>query len=190
MVITAQYNQKEEILFLTKETHGQGKMGSFIKEDKKVLIFDQNKKLSGVNYFDFKDSKLKNGIVENDKINTLITEEFDSEYQSPFVIGKIIEITAHPKSEKLNVCMVDLGEKKEQIVCGAANVQLGSLVIVAVVGAVLPSGLEIVPTKLIDVPSNGMICSYKELGLLQSEPGIAILSNSEEIGTSFFKKVR
>src|SRR5699024_4676840 len=80
----------------------------------------------------------------------------------------------HENADKLSVCNVDVGEEILQIVCGAPNVDKGQKVVVAKIGAIMPSGLEIKPTKLRGVPSNGMICSKKELGLPQP---------SEEKGT-------
>ena len=38
------------------------------------------------------------------------------------VIGHVLEKTAHPSSDHLSVCKVDVGDKVLQIVCGAPNV--------------------------------------------------------------------
>lgn len=56
---------------------------------------------------------------------------------SNLVIGKVISCEDHPDSDHLHVCQVDLGDKIEQIVCGAPNVAAGQKVIVARVGAKL-----------------------------------------------------
>src|SRR5699024_12129975 len=94
---------------------------------------------------------------------------------------------AHEGGDQLSVCNVDVGEETLQIVCGAPNVDKGQKVVVAKVGAMMRSGLEIKPTKLRGVPSNGMICSKKELGLPQpsEEKGIYILEDSYQVGEAF-----
>ncbi|CUV65798.1 Phenylalanyl-tRNA synthetase beta chain [Sulfurovum sp. enrichment culture clone C5] len=94
------------------------------------------------------------------------------------VVGEIISCEKHPDADKLNVCSVDLGFGKRQIVCGAANVVYAKYVAVATIGAVMPDGLEIKPTKLRGVESDGMICSADELGLPSVGSGIMILDES------------
>lgn len=97
------------------------------------------------------------------------------------VVGKVTACEKHPDADKLNVCQVDLGTETRQIVCGAANVAAEQYVPVAVVGAVMPGGLEIKPVKLRGVDSAGMICSSTELGLPKTNDGILVLD--ESIGT-------
>ena len=94
------------------------------------------------------------------------------------VIGKILSCEKHPDADKLNVCQVDIGLGTRQIVCGAANVVDATYVAVATIGAVLPDGLEIKPTKLRGVESDGMICSANEIGLPNIGSGIMILDDS------------
>jgi phenylalanyl-tRNA synthetase beta chain len=84
---------------------------------------------------------------------------------SNLVVGYVKEIEKHPDADKLNVCQVDLGDKVEQIVCGAPNVSKGQHVIVSKVGAVLPGGFKIKQSNIRGVESNGMICSLAELGI-------------------------
>lgn len=79
-------------------------------------------------------------------------------------IGHVLECEDHPDSDHLHVCKVDLGDKVDQIVCGAPNVKAGLKVIVAKPGAKLPGG-EIKNGVIRGVESNGMICSLLELGV-------------------------
>ena len=81
------------------------------------------------------------------------------------VIGKVLEKKKHPDADKLNICQVDLGTEKVQIVCGAKNVDQGQFVPVAVVGCDLGNNFKIKKAKLRGVESNGMICSSTEIGL-------------------------
>ncbi len=94
------------------------------------------------------------------------------------VFGKVLECEKHPNADKLNVCQVDIGSSVRQIVCGASNVRAGLDVVVAVLGAEMPSGLVIKPVKLRDVDSDGMICSASEIGLPDLGKGILELDSS------------
>lgn len=82
------------------------------------------------------------------------------------VIGEILECEEHPDSDHLHVLKVDEGEKYgvAQIVCGAPNARKGLKVIVARPGAKLPA-VEIKPSVIRGVESNGMCCSLLELGV-------------------------
>jgi phenylalanyl-tRNA synthetase beta chain len=92
------------------------------------------------------------------------------------VIGRVVERQPHPNADKLSVCQVDIGASETlNIVCGAANVRADIYVPVATIGTYLPNiDLKIKPAKLRGVPSQGMICSLKELGLPTDVDGIHI----------------
>ncbi|WP_347549247.1 YtpR family tRNA-binding protein [Pseudalkalibacillus hwajinpoensis] len=104
-----------------------------------------------------------------------------------FVVGFVEEMEKHPNADKLNICQVNVGEEKLQIVCGAPNVDEGQKVVVAKVGAVMPSGMIIKDASLRGVESTGMICSARELDLPDApqEKGILILPDDYEIGSEF-----
>ncbi|MFC2057818.1 phenylalanine--tRNA ligase subunit beta [Campylobacterota bacterium] len=100
------------------------------------------------------------------------------EIASKVVIGKIISCEKHPDADKLNVCQIDVGSGKRQIVCGAANVVDAEYVAVATIGAVLPGDFVIKHAKLRGVESEGMVCASSELGLPDTGKGIMILDES------------
>lgn len=82
------------------------------------------------------------------------------------VVGRIISLEPHPRSDRLTLVRVDIGGSMLTVVCGAGNLQAGQLVPVALPGAVLPGGggpLE--ATDILGVRSGAMICSASELGL-------------------------
>lgn len=116
-----------------------------------------------------------------------LDDKLDFDLSPKFVIGHVLEKKQHEDADKLSVCQVDVGEEVLQIVCGAANVDKDQKVVVAKVGATMPGGLEIKPTELRGVSSNGMICSKSELNLPQAEDekGIYILDESYKIGEAF-----
>ncbi|UFT98072.1 DUF4479 domain-containing protein [Radiobacillus kanasensis] len=109
------------------------------------------------------------------------------DFSPKFVVGYVKEKEQHENADKLSVCQVDVGEATLQIVCGAPNIDAGQKVVVAKVGAIMPSGMEIKPTQLRGVDSHGMICSMKELGLPNApkEKGIYVLDNQYEAGQAF-----
>ena len=101
-----------------------------------------------------------------------------------FVVGEVLTCEKHPDADKLKVITVNVGEETLQIVCGAPNVEAGQKVVVALSGAMMPSGLLIKPSKLRGVDSNGMLCSKRELGLPQEEVrGILVLDEDTKAGT-------
>ena len=118
------------------------------------------------------------GISTDDLVKTFnsIGLEVDrvQSYNIPnkIIFAKVLECEKHPDADKLNVCKVDIGTSIRQIVCGASNVRAGLNVVVATIGAVMPSGLVIKPVKLRGVESEGMICSANEIGLEDCQDGI------------------
>ncbi|CUB17203.1 Phenylalanine--tRNA ligase beta subunit [Bacillus subtilis] len=104
-----------------------------------------------------------------------------------FVVGYVESKEKHPNADKLSVCKVNVGEETLQIVCGAPNVDQDQKVVVAKVGAVMPSGLVIKDAELRGVPSSGMICSAKELALpdAPAEKGILVLEGDHKAGDAF-----
>src|ERR1700683_4011955 len=98
---------------------------------------------------------------------------------SGVVVGEVVESGRHPDAEKLSLCQVTTdGSNRLQIVCGAQNVRAGLKVVVAMVGARLPSDVVIQRAKLRGQESNGMLCSARELGLGDEHDGIMELAAS------------
>lgn len=95
---------------------------------------------------------------------------------SGVVVGEITRVVAHPNADKLTVCEVEVGAGEIiSIVCGAPNAAAGIKVPCALVGAILPGGIEIGATTLRGVQSQGMLCSASELGLYEDHTGLLIL---------------
>ena len=77
------------------------------------------------------------------------------------VVAQILKSEPHPNADRLSVCEISAGDRKQQIVCGAKNYKVGDKVPLAPVGTRLPGGVEIKETKLRGVASEGMLCSAK-----------------------------
>ncbi|WP_340639662.1 YtpR family tRNA-binding protein [Bacillus atrophaeus] len=116
-----------------------------------------------------------------------IEEKLTVDLSPKFVVGYIESKEKHPNADKLSICQVNTGDETVQIVCGAPNVDQGQKVVVAKVGAVMPSGLVIKDAELRGVASSGMICSAKELDLPDApkEKGILVLEGEYEAGEPF-----
>ena len=101
--------------------------------------------------------------LSGSKVETI--ERLDESLKN-VVAGKILSMEKHPDSDHMWVCQLDVGrEEPVQIVTGAWNIHIGDLVPAALHKSVLPGGVKIEKGKLRGVPSNGMLCSLKELGL-------------------------
>lgn len=117
-------------------------------------------------------SALEGIIVQGDLINRVVTCKFNS-------------IEKHPDAEKLNVCLVDIGEDEDlQIVTAATNMKVGDIVPVALHKSTLADGTEIKKGKLRGIVSNGMFCSEAELGLKGEDEvdGLMILPSDAPLG--------
>ena len=119
-------------------------------------------------------------------------EEVGNNYKK-VVVGRIVKKAAHPDSDHMWVCQVDVGENNVgadgapaplQIVCGAQNFNEGDRIPVALVGAEF-GDFKIKKSKLRGVVSNGMNCSERELGLGSDHAGIMILPADAPVGMPF-----
>ncbi len=100
------------------------------------------------------------------------------------VVGEVMECGQHPNADKLRVTKVNVGgDRLLDIVCGAPNCRQGLKVAVATVGAVLPGDFKIKAAKLRGEPSEGMLCSFSELGISDDHNGIIELPADAPIGT-------
>ena len=100
-------------------------------------------------------------------------ERMDAEIKN-VVVGKVVSMVPHPNSDHMFICQVDVGQEEPiQIVTGAQNVHEGDLVPAALHNSWLPGGVHITKGKLRGEKSNGMLCSFEELGLTQNDlPGV------------------
>ena len=90
------------------------------------------------------------------------------------VVGKVVSMVRHPNSDHMWICQVDVGQEEPvQIVTGAQNVHEGDMVPAALHNSWLAGGVHITKGKLRGEKSNGMLCSFQELGLTQNDmPGV------------------
>ncbi|MFD2681629.1 YtpR family tRNA-binding protein [Bacillus seohaeanensis] len=174
---------------------------SFERKGDAARLFDAaSGKTVGYNLFqasNYLDVSEKGQVEMNDeKLKTIneaikkngFDEVLEADFTPKFVVGYVEEKEKHPNADKLSICKVNVGKETLQIVCGAPNVDSGQNVVVAKVGAVMPSGMLIKDAELRGVASSGMICSAKELNLPNApqEKGILVLENDKyEAGQPF-----
>lgn len=164
-----------------------------------TLIRDENNNLIGLNIFNVENLKLtgEGNIELSDEQKEMLQArlekngikiDLEGNNDDYFIVGEVLTKEKHPDADKLSVTTVKIDEENIlQIVCGASNVEAGQKVVVATIGAIMPSGLLIKPSKLRGVESNGMLCSRKELGLSYDESikGILVLDENTKVGTKF-----
>jgi tRNA-binding protein len=188
-----------DTLIITLEPGFEGEVDHEEKGDAVRILDKDSGKTVGFNLFSassYMELNAKGQVEMNDgklgQINEALKkngfeEVLEADFSPKFVVGFVTEKEKHPNADKLNICKVDVGGDTLQIVCGAPNVDQGQKVVVAKVGAVMPSGMVIKDAELRGVPSSGMICSAKELDLPNApqERGILVLEDSYEIGQPF-----
>lgn len=166
------------------------------QKDNVVRIFNEkNDEAIGFNFFDlgekleiqnesgqvFLDDKQVD-VLNDTLVKAGFSDKLEADKSPKFVIGHVDEMKAHPDSDHLHITQTDVGlDKPVQIVCGAPNIDEGQLVVVALPGAVMPTGKEIWPGELRGVDSYGMICSARELGIPNApqKRGILVLDQGK-----------
>jgi phenylalanyl-tRNA synthetase beta chain len=109
-------------------------------------------------------------------------------------VGEVLKVEKHPNADRLTVVSVDYGAGEPMnVVTGAPNLrvgQKGQKVAFAIAGARLIDGysrelkyITLKPGKIRGIPSDGMACSEKELGLSDDHTGILLLDEDAPVGT-------
>jgi len=131
-----------------------------------VNVLNASKKINGLtNGLLFPTSDLLN------QIKTITGLDLANEFTNGFKVGEI-ESCEEVEGTHLHKCVVSIGDKKLNIVCGAPNARVGIKVVVATAGTMLPRGKAIIPGELRGMKSEGMLCSYRELAIDKPSNGI------------------
>ncbi len=116
------------------------------------------------------------------------------------VVGQVVSVKQHPDADRLTLVEINYGAGVEQVVTGAPNLfmykdveQLPTLkVAFARNGAVLIDAhseenprpkKKLKASKIRGIPSNGMVCSERELGISEEHEGILLLREDAPVGT-------
>ncbi len=105
---------------------------------------------------------------------------------APFRIVHVIEAVQHPNADRLRACKVDTGDGIVSVVCGAPNARTGMKAVLGSPGAFVPGlGITLKVGEIRGVKSEGMMCSYRELGLGEDHEGIIDLPDDAPVGMSY-----
>src|SRR5712691_532468 len=119
------------------------------------------------------------------RIGLEVEEVFDPAAAfAPFRVAQVLKAEKHPNADKLQVCEVDTGTERLQVVCGAPNARAGLKGVFAPVGAYV-SGIDLTLTKakIRGVESSGMLLSERELELSDEHTGIIELDPKAKVGS-------
>lgn len=103
------------------------------------------------------------------------------------VTARLESVEPHPKADRLHLCHVSDNRRTYRVVCGAPNLQIGSIVPLALPGAQLEGGVTLQETEIRGEISQGMLCSQMELGVGDDTSGIWILAPDTPVGISISK---
>src|SRR3954447_1156750 len=114
--------------------------------------------------------------------------EIGAEWDKVYV-GYVEQVEEHPNADRLKLVRVVAGEHHLTVVTGAPNIAQGQKVPLALVGARLwdghsdePKRITLKASTIRGVPSEGMVCSEKELGLSDEHEGIMVLPADAPVG--------
>jgi len=102
------------------------------------------------------------------------------------ITARVIKTERHPDAAKVHRVFLDNGDGTEHHVwCGAFNMQPGDIIPWATPGTTMPDGRLIETKPIVGIPSEGMCCSARELGLGDDHGGILIMDPSTPIGVPY-----
>ncbi|VFP85755.1 phenylalanine--tRNA ligase subunit beta [Candidatus Erwinia haradaeae] len=100
------------------------------------------------------------------------------------LIGEVVACIQHPRSNELYIITVNIGTGSLlRIICSSGNCCQGLKVVVAPAGAILPGNNIIKKTTLKGEISEGILCSFANLGIPIKKEGIIELPINASIGT-------
>jgi tRNA-binding protein len=202
-MLIASYNPSQMgdilVVILGEDVENQAE----IEKNDVVKIFDsETNKTLGFNFLNVSkflphiaelNGQIKLSQQDIDTLNKVLTDndlkaEISADNDPKFLVGYVKSVKPHPKSDHLKITeTVVNNDEVLQIVSSSPNMQEDIKVVVAKVGAMMPSGLIIWPGELKGEASNGMICSGRELKIPNApqKPGALILPDSFKVGDAF-----
>lgn len=100
------------------------------------------------------------------------------------LIGKVTSCITHPNAHEWNIISVDIGFRNTiNIISKVFDVYKGMKIVVAPVGAKLSDNIIITEINIEGEISEGVLCSFFELGMFEYEDDIIILPLDAPVGT-------
>jgi phenylalanyl-tRNA synthetase beta chain len=104
----------------------------------------------------------------------------------PFTVASVVSAERHPNADRLKLCIVDTGQDRVQVVCGAPNARAGMKGVFASAGTIIPrTGAMLKESVIRGVASRGMLCSAYELGLGDDHEGIIEVPQDAPVGVKY-----
>ena len=163
--------------------------------EKMQNIFAKKHNLSWPERFE---SRIANGeefiVPENlfnridDETVTALTEKYSAKTENEIVpvVAKIVDVKNHENRDNLHILTVNDGVQNLQVVCGAPNVHVGMVGVLAPVGCILPGQKKPIAQRTVSgVESFGMMCSAAELGIGKNTDEIIELDKNSKIGEKY-----
>ncbi|MGL4252310.1 MAG: YtpR family tRNA-binding protein, partial [Metamycoplasmataceae bacterium] len=163
-----------------------GEITSKIKENY-VFIYGEDNSLLGINIFNYKNefSDIKEGYHKfSDENFAKIAKKFPNEMKKTenknfFVTAIVKEINNHPKNDRLKILLVETKDNKRlRIITNVVDLKIGSKYLFAIKNAFLATGMIIDETKIMGEQSQGMICSWKSLGI--EKEGLIVIHDNKD----------
>ncbi len=147
-----------------------------IKQDGDFILILSNNKVVGINIFNYQNYfNVKEGYHKiNDEQKQYLLNKFNSylkeeDFDDFYKIGKVNKIKQHSSSDKLKILNVEFKNENKQIITNVQTLEEGKNYLFATNGSITYSGLRIIDSKVMNVKSEGMIMSYKSLGINKDE---------------------
>ncbi|MGL4343440.1 MAG: hypothetical protein ACRCRZ_02665 [Metamycoplasmataceae bacterium] len=155
----------------------------FEKEENVLFIFRKNYELIGMNIFNYKNffKNIKSGFhkLSEEDLKFLIDkfpDKFKNYYSEDFLqISTIKETNIHPKNPRLLVMKIQNQIGEFQVLTNILDIKKDEKYLIGMNGTVLADGTTIVESKINNVISQGMLISYKALGVQKN--GLFNVSN-------------
>ncbi len=130
--------------------------------------------------------------IDDDRVKELSAKYAKRKEIPQLVAAKIIEVKEHNTRADLHILTVDCGTGENlQIVCGAPNVRVGMIGVLAPIGACVPTIKKPICQKTVaGTESFGMMCSAAELGQGDDGKIIIELESDTAPGTEYKTKVK
>ncbi|MGL6124903.1 MAG: YtpR family tRNA-binding protein [Metamycoplasmataceae bacterium] len=174
------FDNKSNLIIIFSASSGE--INFKTKEDF-VFIYEGDD-LVGINIFNYKkyykDIKLGYHNFSNENFSKIVSK-FSEEMKSAknnsfFRIGIINEIKNHPQNNNLKILSVETRDEKNiTIITNVPNLVPGNKHLFAINKAVLGNGMIIRESKIMGILSQGMICSWKSIGI--NKEGIIMIQD-------------
>lgn len=168
------FNKSNNLIIIFKNDNNTEEQTFVKKENDFIFIFLENK-LIGINVLNYKKyfNDIKEGFhkINKNTINYLIKNfskyiNDENIFDDFYKIGLVEQIEIHPNNKNLKILKVTFKNNEvKKIITNVKEIKNNNKYLFALNGSVIYTGQNIVNSKILNVKSEGMILSYKSLGI-------------------------